>query len=67
MLPEGRALRTVPVHQQLEEPPCCWCHSSLPGPPGAGSLGVWLRPALYSSRPAAQGPMEGCSAAVRSD
>ena len=54
------------AHSMLRGPPC-WCHSSLPWPPGADCPGSWPRCALGASRCAAQGPMGagGCGAAVR--
>ena len=45
--------------------PSYQCHSSLPWLPGAGRPGPWPRDALRTSRQAAQGPTEGCGAAVR--
>ena len=50
----------APHHAQVRVP----CRSSLPWLLGAGSSDPWLRDALGASRPAAQGPMGGCEAAV---
>ena len=54
------------AHSMLRGPPC-WCHSSLPWPPGADCPGSWPRCALGASRCAAQGPKGGRRRCRRED